>query len=59
MLVLSRKINEEIIIAGEIVVKVIAVRGNTVRLGILAPADTPITRPKDEKNVSTTGRKAA
>jgi carbon storage regulator len=44
MLVLSRKIGEEIIIAGNIRVKVVAVNGNRVRLGIVAPEDVTVDR---------------
>ena len=39
MLVLSRKIGEEIIIADRIRVKVVGIQGNRVKLGIVAPED--------------------
>jgi carbon storage regulator CsrA len=44
MLVLSRKINEEIVIDGSIRVQVLQVKGKTIRLGISAPADVKILR---------------
>lgn len=44
MLVLSRKLNEAIVIGGKIVVKVVEIRGDRVRLGIEAPPATPIHR---------------
>lgn len=44
MLVLSRKVNESIIINDNIRIVVVEVRGNTVRLGIEAPGDVPIYR---------------
>lgn len=44
MLVLSRKVNEEIIIAGRIHVKVIEVKGNRIVLGIEAPTEIPVHR---------------
>ena len=44
MLVLSRKIGEEIIIGDNIRVTVVAVRGNQVRLGFSAPGDVSIQR---------------
>jgi carbon storage regulator len=44
MLVLSRKVGEEVIIDGEIRISVVRVRGNRVRLGIQAPADVCIRR---------------
>lgn len=44
MLVLSRKVNENIIIDGRIVVKVVRTDGNFVKIGIEAPADVPVHR---------------
>ncbi len=44
MLVLSRKLDEEIVIAGNIRVKVLEIRGNTIRLGIDAPDHVPVLR---------------
>ena len=44
MLVLSRKAEQSIVINGEITVRIIAVRGNVVRIGIEAPKDVPILR---------------
>jgi carbon storage regulator len=45
MLVLSRKRDEELVIAeGEIVIRVIEIRGDSVRLGIEAPRDIPVWR---------------
>jgi carbon storage regulator len=44
MLVLSRKVGERIVIAGDIVVQVMAVNGGRVRLGIDAPASVGIWR---------------
>ncbi len=44
MLVLSRKTNESIHIDGDIRIKVVAIQGNTVRLGIEAPDSVGIYR---------------
>ena len=44
MLVLTRKVDEKIVIGDEIVVTVVAVRGNTIRLGIDAPRSIPVYR---------------
>ncbi len=44
MLVLSRKLNQEIRIAENIIVRVIGIKGNQVRLGIVAPAEVPVLR---------------
>jgi len=46
MLVLSRKKGERIVIGkdGEIVLEVIEIRGDKVRLGVVAPKETPVHR---------------
>ena len=44
MLVLSRKVGEEIIVDGNIKVKVVDIRGGKVRLGIEAPPHITVHR---------------
>ena len=44
MLVLSRKLNEGIVVADSIVITVIEVRGDKVRLGIVADKQVPVHR---------------
>ncbi len=44
MLILTRKLNEEITIDGEITVKIISISDNQVKLGIEAPKDVQIVR---------------
>lgn len=45
MLVLSRKKSEDIVINnGEITVRVVEIRGDKVRLGIIAPKEIPVHR---------------
>lgn len=44
MLVLSRKKSQRIVIDGRVTVTILEVRGNTVRLGIEAPAEVTIHR---------------
>lgn len=44
MLVLTRKLNETIVINGDIRVTVVAIRGNQARLGIEAPDSVGIVR---------------
>jgi carbon storage regulator len=44
MLVLTRRIGEEIVIAGNIRVMVVRVRGRTVQLGVTAPLSVPVVR---------------
>ncbi|MCC6402852.1 MAG: carbon storage regulator CsrA [Fimbriimonadaceae bacterium] len=44
MLVLTRKVNQSIIIDGDVEVVVLEVRGEQVRLGIRAPQDVVVHR---------------
>ena len=44
MLVLTRKIGEQIIIGEDIRLAVVAIQGDRVRLGITAPKDTRVDR---------------
>jgi carbon storage regulator len=44
MLVLSRKLNEKIVINGNIVISVVKIDRNQVRIGIQAPGDVQILR---------------
>jgi len=44
MLVLSRRIGEEIIINDNIRVTIVAVKGDRVRLGVVAPRDVTVDR---------------
>jgi carbon storage regulator len=44
MLVLSRKIGEEVVIGEDIRVRVLSIHGNQIRLGFVAPRDVQIHR---------------
>ena len=44
MLILSRKLNESIVIDGRITVTVMRVDGDVIKLGIAAPAEVPVHR---------------
>ena len=44
MLILSRKVNESIVIDGRIVVKVLRIDKDTVKLGIQAPTELAVHR---------------
>jgi carbon storage regulator CsrA len=44
VLVLTRKVNERIVIGDDVVVTVLEVRGDQVRLGIEAPRDVKVFR---------------
>ncbi len=55
MLVLSRKVNEKIVINGNIVVTVVKIDRNQIRLGIEAPSSIPVFR----EEITGTERRAA
>lgn len=44
MLVLSRKTDESLIVGDNIVITVVEVKGDKVRLGIVAPREIPVHR---------------
>lgn len=44
MLVLSRKVGEQVVIGDDVHITVVAIRGNRVRLGFLAPGEVLIRR---------------
>lgn len=49
MLVLTRRKDEEILINGNISIKVLSVKGNRVRLGVEAPDDVQVNRAEVQK----------
>ena len=55
MLILTRRINETIMIGGEITVTVLGVKGNQVRIGIDAPDDVRIVRDESLMSPSLPG----
>ena len=48
MLVLTRKLGEEVVLSNGVVVKVVEIRGKQIRLGITAPGDVSIGRPESK-----------
>ncbi len=44
MLVLSRKVGEQLVIDGNITVEVVKIQGNRISLGIVAPSNVKILR---------------
>ena len=59
MLVLTRKVGESITIGEHIRVTVIAMKGNQVKLGIEAPADTGVHREEIYARIIEENQKAA
>ncbi len=56
MLVLSRKKNESIVINNDITVTVVEIRGDKVRLGIVAPKEVPVHRQEVFDAIHVCGR---
>lgn len=59
MLILSRKLDESIIINGEIEVKIISIEDGRVRLGIVAPQNVEIHRKEIFDKIKEENRQAA
>jgi len=55
MLVLSRKLDESIVIDGNIEVTVLAVHGRRVKLGVRAPGDVAIRRSEISPHATASG----
>lgn len=55
MLVLTRRLNESIVIGDNISVLVVEVRGDRVRLGINAPKDVPVHRKEVYEAITESG----
>ena len=59
MLILSRRVNEKIVIGDNIVVSVVEVRGDQVKLGIDAPRNVKVFRQEVFNAIQEENRKAA
>lgn len=59
MLVLTRKSGESVAIGDDITIKVIEIQGGQVRLGIEAPAATPVHREEVLARIKAEMRRAA
>ena len=51
MLILTRRVGENIVIGNDIVISTLGVRGNQVRIGISAPKDVPVHRDEIYKKI--------
>ncbi|ARF18212.1 carbon storage regulator CsrA [Sporosarcina ureae] len=58
MLVLSRKVNEVIQIADNIEIRILEVKGDTVRIGIEAPKSIEILRGELVQSITETNQEA-
>jgi carbon storage regulator len=59
MLILSRKLNESIVIDGRITVKLVRIDGEVIKLGITAPADVPVHRQEVYEEIRLSNEAAA
>lgn len=53
MLILTRRLNETLLIGDNIVVKVLGIKGNQVRIGIEAPRDVSVHREEIYQRIKT------
>ena len=58
MLILSRKLNESIVIDGRITVMVVRVDGDVVKLGIQAPLEVPVHRQEVYEEIQRANQEA-
>jgi carbon storage regulator len=59
MLVLARHVEEEIVINGNIRIKVLEIQGNQVRLGIIAPREVAVYRREIYDHIAQANQAAA
>ncbi len=51
MLILTRRVGESVVIAGDVTVTVLGVKGNQARLGVNAPKDVAVHREEIHERI--------
>lgn len=57
MLILSRELNEQVLVGDDIIVTVVAIRGDRVRLGFTAPDSVHVDRAEHRERIDREGRR--